>query len=1145
VSRLRRILVSLPFLAAAGLLALYALAGFVLAPAYLERAIPRFIQDKLHAKGEVAGIRINPFLFKYEMRGFRLSSGEGEPLLALERLFVDFEASSLVRWAWTFDEIALEQPVLTLRIDPRGELNLASLVRRLLALDDASPKVADPKLPRVLVRRMALTRGGVSLLDQTNPKLERAHVENIALEVRDVSTIPGADGEYSVSAKLPGDGAAAWRGKVSLAPLASQGEVSVKGLRLARVVPFVPLELRIEEPPGLLELGLRYRVSYGGGKFHVAADAMSLQASGVEVRPTGAAAPVLQLAEAKLQGGSFDLSEQRLGFAELVLRGGRISATVDESGVSDWQRLVAPRAATGTPAAEAKAKPGSAPEQWKLALGAARVEDFALRVMDESRMQPLAAEIGRADVAFSASAQTGETLAAAVENLVVDVKKVALGARGAKEPLVTLEQAKLEGGSADLARRAASVAAVKLSGGAARVVREADGSIGLLQLLAPKRPAPAPGAAEGGAAFTLSLAQAELERFAVQVADKGVEPAIQYDIVDLQARVADVSTDGKKPVRYEMAAKVKQGGALRAAGNFDPTRLRADAKVAATRVALAPLGPMVAQYTVLKLASGSASAEGRVTWDGKAKDLAVAYAGSAAIDDLRLDDLAGKRLMGWKALAVSGIQLDTAKAQVAVKDVAVREPAGVVIVDKERNLNLVQALQKPGAKPEAKAADPAPAKPAATAKPAPNPGPAGAALPFAVTVDRVTVEKGDIDFADQGLVLPFAARIQDLGGSIIGLSSDPASRAAAKLEGRVDEYGLARIGGTVSAFAPRQHTNLEVTFRNIALPPMSPYSATFAGRLIASGRVSADLQYRIENSELKGENRIVLEKFALGERVESPNAINLPLDLAIALLTDSEGKIDLAMPVSGNVDKPEFSYGHLVWQAIRTVVTNIVTAPFRALGSLLGGGPPPETVAFDPGSARLLPPEREKLGRVAKSLQQRPQLKVVVQGSHDAERDGRALREAAVRQELARRLELAPTPGGVAPPLPFDNAKLQRTLEAMLTERAGGDGMIKFIADFEEQAARKADRVNAMLAVVGRGSADRQLYEAMFQRLVELQPLPATALQDLARQRSAAVAEALGGAAGLPAERIAQKDPEAAAGDASARLSLDVQKAPS
>lgn len=1163
--RLRRILLSIPFLAGAALVALYALGGFVAAPAYLERAIPRFIEEKLHAKGEVAAIRINPFLFTFEMRGFRLGARHGEDLVSLERLFVDFEASSLLRWAWTFDEIALEKPALSLRIDPKGELNIASLVARLLSLDDspAKPAAAEPKLPRVLVRKVALAQGRVSLFDQTNPKRERAHVENIALEVQDVSTLPGRDGGYAISAKLPGEGSVAWRGKISLAPIASEGEFEVKALRLARVAPFSPIELRLEEPAGVLDLGLRYRVSYSGGQFHISADNMSLAATGIELRPTGAAAPILQLAEAKLQGGSFDLNERRLGFAELVLRGGRVAATLDESGTSDWERIVVvPPAAKAEPAPAAAPAPAptaapastaavtapaaGAGESWKLTLAAARIEDFALRVADESRVRPLAAEIARADMSFAAAAQTGTTLEATIDNLAVALQKISLGARGAAEPLVVLEEAKLEGGGVDLGKRSATVAAVRLAGGAAQVVREADGRIALLDLLEPKKPQ-----AESGAPFAASVGQASLERFAVRVADKGTEPPVQYDVVDLQARVTGLATAEKKPLAYEVAAKLKQGGGLRAVGNFDLARLRADAKVAATRIALAPLEPLVTKHATLKFVSGSASADGRVTWDGKAKDLAVTYKGSGALEDVLFNDLAGKRLFGWKAVSASGVALDTAAARATVEEVRVLEPVGTVIVDKERNLNLAMVLRKPpAAAPAAGAARPDAAKPAAPAasapaKPAPaNPAKPEAPMAFAASVDRVRVEKGDIDFADQGLVLPFAARVQDLNGAVTGLSTDPASRAATKMEGRVDEFGLARVEGTVSAFAPKSHMDLAVVFRNVNLPPMSPYSATFAGRMIATGRVSLDLQYKINNSELQGENKVVLEQFTLGERVESPGALNLPLDLAIALLTDSEGRINVEVPVRGNVDSPEFGYGHLIWQAIRTVITNIVTAPFRALGSLFGSGAPPENIAFDAGSARLLPPEREKLVRVAKTMQQRPQLKVMVQGSFDAAQDGRALREAAVRATLAERLELKPAPGDVPAPIPFDNAKVQRALEALLTERAGAEAVNQHAAAFEKQAGRKPDRVNPMFAVIGRGSADRQFYESVFQRLVELQPLAPAALQDLARRRSETIVKELA-AGGLPEQRTGQKEPEAGTGGANARLSLDVLKAPS
>jgi hypothetical protein len=240
---------------------------------------------------------------------------------------------------------------------------------------------------------------------------------------------------------------------------------------------------------------------------------------------------------------------------------------------------------------------------------------------------------------------------------------------------------------------------------------------------------------------------------------------------------------------------------------------------------------------------------------------------------------------------------------------------------------------------------------------------------MAITVERVRVEGGAMDFADFSLILPFATFIKDLQGSANGLSSSPDSRASLKFEGGIADYGLARAEGTIQPFAPKKFTDIAVAFRNVELIPMSAYTATFAGRKIASGKVSLDLQYKIENSKLLGDNKMVLDKFTLGERVESPTAVNLPLDLAIALLTDSSGKIDLTLPVAGDIDNPEFSYGHVVWQAIRTVLTRIVTAPFRALGSLFGSGA--ETlgdIVFDPGSARLLPRARSASLRSSRSL---------------------------------------------------------------------------------------------------------------------------------------------------------------------------------
>jgi len=1126
---------SLPFLLAVAALALYSIAGFVAAPWYLEREIPRLVERKLGAKAEVAAIRINPLLFRFEMVGFRLSGHDGEPLLALDRLFVDVGISSLLRWAWTIDEVVLERPGVSLRIDPKGKLNVASLYARLLAADDAKPAPApaprDAKLPRVLLRRLALDNGRVSLFDQTLPGQSRANFDDISLDVRDVSTLAGEEGDYAFSAKMPGGGTVDWRGQLSLSPIASDGEITVKGVRLSRLLPFLRLSLNIEEPKGTVDLGLRYKLAYAGGNTSVSADNMSLGLNGVELKLAGAAAPIVQVDEAKLQGGSFDLEKRQVAFAELALRRGRVAATLDESGTADWQRLV-----VGPPAAPVveptPAARGGAEESWRLSLAAFKVEELAVRVTDESRVQPLVAEIGRVNIGFSAAAQTGRKLAATVDRLAVNLSNISLGARGA-EPQFTVEQARLDGGRVDLGKRAATIGSLQLSGGALRLAREADGSIALQQIFASKSPQAGQPRAEGAAPFSVSLQKTGIDRFAINVADRSTEPAVRYDIPDLKVQVEGFSTTGKKPLRYEVSATVAQGGELRAAGEFDLARLRADSKFALTRFALAPLEPMLQKYATLKLASGSVSVGGNVTWNGKTEGLDLTYIGRASLDDLLLNDPDGKRFFTWQALNVNGIVVDTAEARVAVGGVRLVAPAGDVIIDKARKLNLAAALRTP-AKPAAPVAPAAPAQPAAT-------------KPYVVGVDVVRLEKGEFQFTDQGLVLPFSAHIHELNGAITGVSSDPKSRATTNLEGRVDEFGLARISGSINGFAPKVHTDLNVEFRNVSLPPLSAYSATFAGRLITSGRLSLDLNYKVENSELRGENKVVLEQFVLGDRVESSSAADLPLDLAIALLTDSEGKITADLPVRGNVDHPDFEYGSLMMQALRTMLVGIVSAPFRALGAMFSGTSgalPPEELGFDAGSARLLPPEREKLAQIAKSVQQRPQLRLVVQGTYNTDTDGLALRETLLRRSLAERLGFKPPPGNVVAPVPFGNVRVQLAIEAQLAERAGSDGASKFAADFEAKAKRSAARANPTLAATGRGNGDRELYEAMFQRLVELEPLPKEALPALANQRADVVMKELTGAVGMPAARTGQKGPEAVPGNIGARFSVDAVKTP-
>ncbi len=391
----------------------------------------------------------------------------------------------------------------------------------------------------------------------------------------------------------------------------------------------------------------------------------------------------------------------------------------------------------------------------------------------------------------------------------------------------------------------------------------------------------------------------------------------------------------------------------------------------------------------------------------------------------------------------------------------------------------------------------------------------------------------------------FKARIQRFQGSAAGISTDPKARASLKFAGQVDPFGEARVDGSLLPSDPARFTDIKVGFRNVAMSSLSPYSATFAGREIDAGKLNLDLEYKIKNGELLGTNQVVLREFTLGKPVKSDRAANLPLDLAVALLTDTEGKIDVAVPVSGNLDSPELSFGHVVGQAIANLIGKIVTAPFRALGSALGGGAAHlDSVAFAPGEPVLAPPEREKLKTLGQALTERPQLMLTVHPGFDPAVDGTAINDLNLRLALARELKVALTPGEDPGPVAYDEAKTQRALEKLAGKQGGDEAVDRFQAAYEKGHGREVKRVNAVLALVGKASEDREFYQAFLAHLVEQAPPPDAQLQALATQRATAVIDELTAGAAVDPSRVSAAAPErtsAKHGPVPSRLELGVR----
>jgi uncharacterized protein involved in outer membrane biogenesis len=1105
----------------AALFALYLALGFFVLPRYLERAIPEQVTELLKHRARLGEVRVNPLLLSVELRDFALAEPDGAPLIEFRRLLVDFELSSLARWAWTFSTIVLEGLEVRAEIAPDGSFNLAELAASLPR--DEPPAGAKPAAPpRLLLQHVALVDAAVLFSDRSGSRPATAFLRPLAIELHDLSTLPDRQGPYTIAARLPGGAALIWRGEISLAPISSHGEVALRGAQPAAFWRFVEDELRLAEPAGNVSLSLRYRAAYAGGRPELILEDIHFSAADLALTERGAQEPFFALKTAAVTGGRFELARRELRLPLIELRGGTIRAEADAEGVLNLQKLVVARPAPAAQPQRPARAPGAAPRPWHVRLDSIRLGELALHYRDLSRAAPLAFGIGAIDIGLSAALEAGAGDAqVTVQDLAVTLSRVTLGEAGASDPLVRLDTVGLQGGSFNLRDRAASVRRVAVTGGTARVAREADGSLRLLEVLKARRAEPEP-PRTAAPPWRFALDAFDVAGVRIAVADLGFSPPVAYDIDPLSVALKNLRTEGKAPVTLDAALRFAQGGSLRLSAQTSPAGnwSRASARATLERLSLKPLQPAVASRTSLALESGEVSASFQAQYRATKGGPEVRGGGTASVDNLLVNEAAsGERFLEWKSVAASGITLSLAPDRLAIGDIAARGLGAKVLVDKERRVNLAEALKPPAAAP----------------KPAPQPAPAApAAAAFPVSIERIRVEKATVDFSDLSLILPFAAKIQELDGSVLGVSTDRASRAIARLEGRVDEFGLARIDGSFATYDPKAFLDLRVDFRNVEMSPLSAYSVTFAGRRIAAGRLGLDLQYKIDKGALAGDNKVELQNFTLGEAVDAPGALSLPLDLAVALLTDAQGRIAVAVPVRGDVNDPQFSYGHLVWQAITTVITNLVTAPFRALfGS---GAESLDDIAFDPGRAALLPPEREKLKRVADALGGRPQLKLVVEGRY-GDADGAALRRRDVARGIAARLE-QPSAEEPQPVNPRD-ARTQGALESLFVERSSEQALAELIAQIEKARGQPVERVVLASGPGAAASPDGAFYDALLERLNATATLPADALDQLAAARAAAIAEHLEKALSVPAARLDRKAP--AAGDGGgAKLTLDV-----
>lgn len=578
------------------------------------------------------------------------------------------------------------------------------------------------------------------------------------------------------------------------------------------------------------------------------------------------------------------------------------------------------------------------------------------------------------------------TLRANVSNLTLT--ELGLRTRGAHTDTLQIPKLVVTGSAFDLNAHTLTVERVAIEGPRLQLERERDGQLNLQRWSAPAATTPA-APADPQKPWNIGLGELHIGTGAIAFQDQVPSQPAKFQIAPLDLTVGGLALPIQGPLQLHFDTGVNDTGHLDLTGELHPTELTGHFEIAAAGLPLPALQPYLDDTTGLIVRKGKAHFKGELTLREHAS---VGFEGTAGVDELdTIDRELEEDLVHWSSLDLIGLRAYNEPLSLAMDEIVAKQPYARLILGKNGVTNLHDVLV-------GRNAQPAP-QPTAAAKPAPSQ--AQRSLP--IEIGTVRVDDGSLNFADLSIKPHFETGIRHLAGTIKGLSEAQDARADVVLAGEVDRYTPVKITGKVNYFAAVTHTKLHLNFRNMELTSLSPYSGKFAGYTIERGKLNVDLDYLIQKRRLDAKHKIVINQLQLGAAVNSRDATSLPVKLAIALLKDRHGVIDLDLPVSGNLDDPKFRVWPLLWQVLGNLIIKAVTSPFALLGSLFGGGDELSYIDFAPGISALDATAQGKVHTLAKALNERPGLNLDVPLVMQPELDRKVLAKTYWQAELEKR----------------------------------------------------------------------------------------------------------------------------------------------
>ncbi|HPJ68533.1 MAG TPA: DUF748 domain-containing protein [Desulfobacteraceae bacterium] len=956
--------------------ALYTIIGFLVLPPVVKRIAEKKLIDTLHRPVSIQKIKINPYVLSFAVHGFHLKEQQGsEDFFSFERLYVNFQIISVFRFAPIVKECSLEGPYFSIIRKGSGAYNfsdiLASLKKGKQADDSAKQAEGSPAGFGFSVSNILIKNGSADISDQPMQKVHSVRDVNIGIPfISSMESHVQVFVNPSFSALINGR-SFLLSGKTK--PFADSFEtvmnIRLENIDLPHYYAYIPVKSEIQMEQGALDVDVD--VSYIEYKDKspelTAAGEISLKNLFLK---GSSGADLLKLNLLRLVPDRSNILSGDISFSEIMIDSPEINLTRNEQGEINILKLF--------PVSE---KEGQSKNQSASRNMFVNVKNFNLRSLKITLSDAFKTHAGSPD----------------------------------RSELFSLPQFDISGLMLDSGKQEILAEEIAALQGEIWLGRTESGDLwmDIFKVTGDLNKTESHDQAEG-TPWNATIRKFSLHKFQIKCEDLA-SPSGGGDLnfENFSVLVQDLSNKPDSKGNLDLSFALNQTGSVETGGSFSINPISADMDVSAKTLALGWFQPFFEDYIGIIVSDGKISASGKLNvMSEDDKEISIAWKGDAKLTSLKtLDKARAEDFLEWNSMDFNGVQFESQPVKIHIGEILLNSPQARVIVHDDGSLNLTNIFKAQATKDQ-KAESEKPAEEKTDEETAPL-----------IIVDRVLLQNGNVGFTDRSINPDFSSSLDGLFCEIGGLSSKEIAKGDLFLKGNVDRHTPFEIKGKINPLKKDLFLDAAFSLKGMELGPFSPYAGKYIGRKIHKGKLSLDLKYLVEQRKIDSSNSAFIDQFELGETVESPDAISLPLDLAVALLKNREGQISLKIPVSGSLDDPEFRIGGVIVQMIMNLLAKAVTAPFALIGSMFGSEEELNYLEFEPGSSNPDDSIKKKLNTIAKALFERPGLKLDISGYVDTDKDRQAMATARLKHNIkALKIKDLVSQGKAAPGL--DGLKL-------------------------------------------------------------------------------------------------------------------------